>query len=115
MREMQMITSIMVGMGLSETTALVTDGRFSGSTRGPCVGHVSPEAALGGPLAIVQDGDTISIDIPRRVLALEISDEEIQARQRAWQRPERHVKGILDLYSKIATSANEGAIWRFRT
>ena len=115
MREMHMITSIMVGMGLAETTALVTDGRFSGSTRGPCIGHVSPEAALGGPLAIVRDGDVIALDIPERRLELEVPDEEIKRRFESWQPLRRPVKGILDLYAQVATSADEGAIWRVRS
>jgi len=112
MREMQMITAIMVGMGLAENTALVTDVRFSGSTRGPCIGHVSPEAALGGPLAIVQDGDIIAIDIPTRRLEVELSDEEIQRRLKVWTPPVRKLKGILDLYARVATSAANGAIWQ---
>ena len=112
MREMQMITAIMVGMGLSETTALITDGRFSGSTRGPCVGHISPEAALGGPLGIVQDGDVISLNIPERRLELEVSDPEIQRRFEGWEPLKRNVKGILKLYAALATSADQGAIWR---
>lgn len=115
MREMHMITSIMVGMGLAETTALVTDGRFSGSTRGPCIGHVSPEAALGGPLAIVRDGDVIALDIPERRLELEVPDEEIKRRFESWQPLRRPVKGILDLYAQVASSADEGAIWRVRS
>ena len=115
MREMQMITSIMAGMGLAETTALVTDGRFSGSTRGPCIGHVSPEAALGGPLAVVRDGDIISLNIPERVLALEVADEEVERRFRNWRPVRRSVKGILDLYAHLATSADEGAIWRVKS
>jgi len=112
MREMQMITSIMVGMGLGETTALVTDGRFSGSTRGPCIGHVSPEAATGGPLAIVQDGDMIALDIPQHCLTLELSDAEIKRRFVGWQPLQRPARGILDLYRHVVGSAAEGAVWR---
>ena len=111
MREMQMITSMIVGMGLADTTALVTDGRFSGSTRGPCIGHVSPEAAHGGPLAIVQDGDIISVDIPARRLDLEVSEDEVKQRFEGWQPLRRPVKGILELYAAVATSADKGAIW----
>ena len=110
MREMQMITAIMMGMGLSDTTALVTDGRFSGSTRGPCIGYVSPEAALGGPLAFVEDGDRISIDIPAGKLELRISDEEMARRRQAWTPPKLPTKGILGLYASLAQSAAQGAV-----
>lgn len=111
MREMQMITSIMVGMGLSESTSLVTDGRFSGSTRGPCVGHVSPEAALGGPLAIVRDGDMIALDVPERSLHLEVPDDEIERRFDGWQPPRPPTEGILGLYAQVVTSVDKGAVW----
>jgi dihydroxy-acid dehydratase len=110
MREMQMITAIMSGMGLSDTTALVTDGRFSGSTRGPCIGYVSPEAALGGPLALVQDGDTIAIDIPAGKLELRVPDEELARRRQNWQPPKPPTKGILGLYAALAQSAAQGAV-----
>ncbi len=110
MREMQMITAIMMGMGLSETTALVTDGRFSGSTRGPCIGYVSPEAALGGPLAFVEDGDRISIDIPAGKLDLIVPQEEMARRRAAWIPPKRPTKGILGLYASLAQSAAQGAV-----
>lgn len=114
MREMQMITSIMAGMGLSETTALVTDGRFSGSTRGPCIGHVSPEAALGGPIAIVRDGDIISLDVPARRLDLEVDQDEVRRRFAGWAPLQKPATGILEIYASLATSASEGAIWRTR-
>jgi len=107
MREMQMITSIMAGMGLGETTALVTDGRFSGSTRGPCIGHASPEAATGGPLAIVRVGEMISLDIPQHSLTLEVSDAEIKRRFQGWQPLQRPARGILDLYRHGVASAAE--------
>ena len=80
MREMQLVTTLMVGTGLSDTTALVTDGRFSGATRGPCIGHVSPEAALGGPIACVRDGDIISIDLNKGTLDIEVGKDELQKR-----------------------------------
>jgi len=115
MREMQMITAIMAGMGLSDSTALVTDGRFSGSTRGPCIGHISPEAALGGPIAIVQDRDDICIDIPRRTLHLALSEAEIKSRFVGWQPLQRQAQGILAVYARLATSAAEGAIWEPRS
>ena len=110
MREMQMITAIMSGMGLSETTALVTDGRFSGSTRGPCIGYVSPEAALGGPLALVEDGDMIAIDIPAGKLDLLVSAEELERRRQNWTPPTPPTKGILGLYASLAQSAAHGAV-----
>lgn len=110
MREMQMITAIMSGMGLSETTALVTDGRFSGSTRGPCIGYVSPEAALGGPLALVEEGDRISLDIPAGTLELLVSEDELTRRRGTWTPPQPPGKGILGLYASLAQSAAQGAV-----
>ncbi|GAG20546.1 unnamed protein product, partial [marine sediment metagenome] len=92
MREILSVTAAIVGMGLGESVGLVTDGRFSGGTRGSCIGHVSPEAASGGPIAIVQDGDVISIDIPRRKLDLKISDSKIKERLKKWKTPEPKVK-----------------------
>lgn len=111
MREMHMITSLICGTGLAETTALVTDGRFSGSTRGPCIGHVSPEAAVGGPIGLVKDGDIIKIDIPEGKLEIQISPDEIKRRKASWKAPEPKIKkGYLALYSKIISSADKGAL-----
>ncbi|MGE5851208.1 MAG: dihydroxy-acid dehydratase [Candidatus Methylomirabilota bacterium] len=112
MREMHQITSIMVGMGLDEHCGLVTDGRFSGSTRGPCIGHVSPEAAEGGPIALVQDGDLIAYDIPNRHLDLLVTAEELARRRAAWRPPKRELRGILARYARLAESASKGAILR---
>jgi dihydroxy-acid dehydratase len=112
MREMHQITSVMVGMGLDEYCGLVTDGRFSGSTRGPCIGHISPEAAEGGPLALVRDGDPIEYDIPKRRLDLLVSAEELARRRAAWRPPTRELKGILARYARLAESASKGAIFR---
>lgn len=113
MREMLSSTAAVVGMGLSESVALVTDGRFSGGTRGPCIGHISPEAAEGGPIAAVRDGDLISIDIRRRKLDLLLSNSEIKLRLEKLKPPEPKVKkGYLALYSRIVSSASEGAICR---
>jgi len=95
MREMHLITSILAGSGLAKSTALVTDGRFSGSTRGPCVGHVTPEAALGGPIALVQDGDRISIDLYEGKLELEVGDEELARRRAGWEPLVRPHRGVL--------------------
>lgn len=112
MREMHQITSIMVGMGLDEHCGLVTDGRFSGSTRGPCIGHVSPEAVEGGPIALVQDGDLIEYDIPNRRLDLLVAADELARRRAAWKPPKRELKGILARYACLAESASKGAILR---
>ncbi len=111
MREMYTAMKLLYGRGLGLTTAVVTDGRFSGTNNGCFVGHVSPEAAEGGPIAIVEDGDTISIDIPARRLQLHITDDEIAARRARWQRPAPRIKrGYLALYARLATSANRGAV-----
>jgi dihydroxy-acid dehydratase len=112
MREMHQITSVMVGMGLDEHCGLVTDGRFSGSTRGPCIGHISPEAAEGGPLALVRDGDLIEYDIPNRRLDLLVSAGELARRRAAWQPPKVELTGILARYARLAESASKGAILR---
>ncbi len=95
MREMHLITSILAGSGLASSTALVTDGRFSGSTRGPCIGHVTPEAALGGPIALVQDGDTISLDLYEGKLELEVPGDEMERRRATWQPLVRPCSGVL--------------------
>ncbi|MFC1551349.1 dihydroxy-acid dehydratase [Candidatus Latescibacterota bacterium] len=115
MREMYTAMKLIYGRGLVYKTALVTDGRFSGTNNGCFVGHISPEAAEGGPIAIVRDGDMISIDIPNRSLHLHVSDDEIAKRLETWQRPEPKIKsGYLSLYSRIAESADKGAIIRHR-
>ncbi|MBL7091777.1 MAG: dihydroxy-acid dehydratase [Candidatus Omnitrophica bacterium] len=112
MREMLSPTSAIVGMGLCENVALLTDGRFSGGTRGPCIGHISPEAAVGGPLAVVKDGDQIIIDIPERKLKLNLGQREIKERQAKWKPPEPKVKeGYLARYAKLVSSASEGAVF----
>ncbi len=115
MREMYKAMKLLYGRGLALTTALVTDGRFSGTNNGCFVGHISPEAAEGGPIAIVEDGDLITIDIPNRNLHLDISEEEIETRLARWQRPEpKFKKGYLALYARIAESADKGAILRHK-
>jgi dihydroxy-acid dehydratase len=104
MPEMLIPTATIAGMGLSESVALITDGRFSGATRGPCIGHVTPEAAEGGPIAIVKNGDTITIDIPNRVLKVELTEQEIKKRLEAWKtKPPRITKGYLARYSPTPT------------
>lgn len=111
MREMLGVTGAITGAGLAETVALLTDGRFSGATRGFCVGHIAPEAAAGGNIAALRDGDTIEIDIEKRVLRVDLSDEEIAARLKDWKAPEpRYKKGVFAKYAKLVTSASEGAI-----
>jgi len=113
MREMLQGTAAITGMGLSESVALITDGRFSGGTRGPCVGHISPEAMEGGPLCIVRDGDEILIDIHNRKLDILVSEEEMKSRMSAWQPPEPRVKeGYLARYAKLVTSAATGAVFK---
>ena len=115
MREMYKAMKLLYGRGLALKTALVTDGRFSGTNNGCFVGHVSPEAAEGGPIAIIEDGDKITIDIPNRKLQLHLSDQEIQDRLAKWQRPEpKFKKGYLALYSQLAESADKGAIIRHK-
>lgn len=114
MREMLSVTAAIMGMGLGESVGLITDGRFSGGTRGPCVGHVSPEAASGGPIAILQDGDEISIDIPKRKLDLKISGSKIKERLKKWKAPEPKVKeGYLARYAKMVGSASRGAVFEY--
>ena len=111
MREMLSVTASVVGAGLGETVSLVTDGRFSGATRGLMVGHVAPEAARGGPLALVRDGDSITIDVDRKVLELEVSDEELAARADAWRLPELpYDTGVFARYRALVGSASEGAV-----
>ena len=111
MREMLNPTSAIAGMGRDKDVALITDGRFSGATRGASIGHVSPEAAAGGPIALVQEGDIISIDIPARTITLQVSEEKLAARKAAWVCPEPRIKtGYLARYAKLVTSADRGAI-----
>ncbi|AKL93804.1 dihydroxy-acid dehydratase IlvD [Clostridium aceticum] len=115
MREMLSPTAAIVGMGLEKSVALITDGRFSGGTRGPCIGHVSPEASEGGPIAIIQEGDIIEIDIANRVLKVDLSDEEMQNRLKSWtQPPSKAEEGTyLYRYSKLVTSASTGAVFKY--
>ena len=111
MREMLAPTAALMGLGLGDSVALITDGRFSGGTRGPCIGHISPEAAVGGPIALVEDGDKIELDIPARSLKLLVSDEELAERKARWSAPEPKIKkGWLARYAKVVTSAHTGAI-----
>ncbi len=110
MRELSIPAALLVGMGLGDSVAMITDARYSGATRGPCIGYVTPEAADGGPLAIVQEGDLITIDIPNRILNLEVSQKEVERRLKSWKyEPKKGVKGFLRTYQRIVKSANEGA------
>ena len=111
MREMLAVTAALVGAGLGESVALVTDGRFSGATRGLMVGHVAPEAAAGGPIAAVRDGDVITVDVTSRRLAVEITDAELRARLAAWQPPPpRFQTGVMAKYARLVSSAALGAV-----
>jgi dihydroxy-acid dehydratase len=113
MREMLAVTAAIVGEGLGETVALLTDGRFSGATRGFMAGHIAPEAALGGPIAAVRDGDTITIDVPGRRIDVALDDEEIARRVAAYGAPDNGVEtGVLSKYAKLVSSASEGAVTR---
>ncbi len=114
MQEMLSPTSYIMGAGLGESVALITDGRFSGGTRGACIGHVSPEAAVGGPIGLLKDGDMIEIDIAANKLAVRLSDEELDNRKKNWQQPKpRITKGYLAKYAAMATSADTGAILKW--
>lgn len=111
MPEMLSPTSAIQGMGLGKEVALITDGRFSGATRGICLGHISPEAAEGGPIALLQDGDPITIDIPNRTITVDLTEQELAERRAAWQRPAPKVnRGWLGRYSRLVTSASTGGV-----
>jgi len=113
MREMLAPTSAIVGMGLSNSVALITDGRFSGGTKGPCIGHISPEAMEGGPIGLIKDGDRIKIDIPGRRIDLLVDEDELARRREAWTPIEPKVKkGYLARYAKLVTSASTGAVYK---
>jgi len=111
MREMLAVTGAIVGEGLGETVALLTDGRFSGATHGLMLGHVSPEAALGGPIAAVHEGDIINIDVSKRLLEVAISDAVLQKRMMEWTPPKPHyMTGVFAKYAALVSSASQGAI-----
>lgn len=113
MREMLTATATITGMGLRRV-ALITDGRFSGATRGPAIGHVSPEAAEGGPIALVEEGDEILIDIPGRKLELLVSEEELDERRKNWKPMKKEESGFLRIFSMLAESADRGAVLRYQ-
>jgi dihydroxy-acid dehydratase len=113
MREMLSVTSSVVGAGLGDSVALVTDGRFSGATRGLMVGHVAPEAARGGPIALVEDGDTIAIDVDAGTVDVELTDDELASRRARWRLPELpYDTGVFGRYRALVGSASEGAVLR---
>jgi len=114
MQEMLSPTSYIVGAGLGESAALITDGRFSGGTRGACIGHISPEAAVGGPIGLLKNGDIIEIDIPRNTINVKLSDGELAERKKTWKPPKpRITKGYLAKYASMATSADTGAVLKW--
>ena len=111
MREMLSPTSAIIGMGLGNSVALLTDGRFSGATRGASIGHVSPEAAEGGNIALVEDGDEIEIDIPARVLRVNVSEEVLAERRANWKPPVQNLTGYIKRYAQHVTSGSKGAVF----
>ena len=114
MQEMLSPTSYIMGAGLGESVALITDGRFSGGTRGACIGHVSPEAAVGGPIGLVKEGDIVEVDIPKHAINVKVSDAELAERKKQWKpRPPRITTGYLAKYATMATSADTGAILKW--
>jgi len=114
MRELSIPAAMLVGMGLHTSVAMITDGRFSGATRGPCVGHITPEAWVGGPLALVQDGDIIEIDLNKNTLELHVSEAEIESRRANIKKPNRPLTGVLSAYRAGVSGAEKGAVWLYR-
>ena len=111
MREMLSPTAALVGAGMGDSVALITDGRFSGGTYGFVVGHVSPEAAIGGAIALVEDGDSITIDAPARLIQLNVSDAELARRRALWNPPAPHyTRGVMAKYARLVSSASLGAV-----
>ncbi len=111
MREMLAVTGALIGQGLGDDVALITDGRFSGASHGPMVGHVAPEAAVGGPIALLQEGDLITLDIPARRLDARLTEEEFADRRANWKPiPPKYTSGVLAKYAKLVSSAAEGAV-----
>ena len=111
MQEMLAVTGAIIGQGLGDTVMLLTDGRFSGATHGPMIGHVAPEAAVGGPIALVKEGDTIVMDVESRDLSVRLSDEELARRRQEWVAPpQRYTSGVMAKYAKLVSSAARGAV-----
>ena len=114
MRELSIPAAMLVGMGLHTSVAMITDGRFSGATRGPCVGHITPEAWVGGPLSLVKDGDIIEIDLVNNLLDLKVDSEELERRKKDVQKPKRKLSGVLAAYRAGVAGAEQGAVWMYR-
>ncbi len=112
MREMLVLTSALAGMGLGEKVMLLTDGRFSGASRGASVGHIAPEAAAGGPIAAVRDGDTVRLDLEAATLTLDLDQAEMEARIKAYQTPEKDLPGLLIRYRDNVDGADVGAVYK---
>ena len=111
MQEMLAVTGAIMGAGLGETTTLITDGRFSGATRGPSIGHVAPEATVGGPIALIRDGDIVVMDAETRELSMRVSDEELEKRRREWTAPPpNYTDGVMAKYARLVSSASVGAV-----
>ena len=110
MREMLGVTAAIVGQGLGDSAALITDGRFSGATHGLMVGHVAPEAEVGGPIALLQDGDLVTIDVEQRSLSVEVPEEEWERRRTSWRAKRRRLGGAFDRYQLLVGSAARGAV-----
>lgn len=113
MRELSIPAAMLVGMGLHTSVAMITDGRFSGATRGPCVGHITPEAWDGGPLCLVRNGDIIEIDLEKKILSLHVDDAELERRKTGVTRPARPLKGVLAAYRAAVSGAEKGALWMY--
>ena len=111
MQEMLAVTGAIMGAGLGDSTMLITDGRFSGASRGPCIGHVAPEAAVGGTIGLLQDGDIVSFDADARDLSVRLTDEELRQRRGNWTAPPpNYDRGVLAKYAKLVSSASLGAV-----
>ena len=114
MQEMLSPTSYIMGAGLGESVALITDGRFSGGTRGACIGHISPEAVAGGPIGLLKNGDIIEINIPKNSIKVKVSNKELAERRKKWKAPKSRItKGCLAKYASMATSADTGAVMKW--
>ena len=113
MREMSIPAAMLIGMGLQTSVAMITDGRFSGASRGPCVGHIVPEAWDDGPIACVKNGDIITIDLNNKLLQVELSDEELEQRRKTIKHPDRPASGMLKAYRNGVSGAHQGALWLF--
>ena len=114
MREMSIPAAMLMGMGLHTSVAMITDGRFSGASRGPCVGHITPEAWDNGPIACVKNGDMIVIDLEKKLIQVELSDEALKERMKTVQKPDHPVPGVLAGYRAGVSGAEEGALWLYR-